>query len=33
MDKLVRLIEQELSELMLWNDPRGLYYHCLCGSW
>jgi protease-4 len=33
IDKLLRLIEQELSELMLWNDPRGLYYHCLCGSW
>ena len=33
MDKLLRLVEQEFSELMLWNDPRGLYYHCLCGSW
>jgi protease-4 len=33
LEKLVRLIEQELSELTRWNDPRGLYYHCLCESW
>jgi len=33
MDKFLRLVEQEFSELMLWNDPRGLYYHCLCGAW
>lgn len=33
VDQFLRLIERELSELMLWNDPRGLYYHCLCGSW
>ena len=33
MQKLLRLVEQELSELTQWNDPRGLYYHCLCGSW
>lgn len=33
LEKFVRLIEQELSELTRWNDPRGLYYHCLCESW
>ncbi len=33
LEKLVRLIEQELSELTRWNDPRGLYYHCFCESW
>jgi len=25
-------MERELEELALWNDPRGIYAHCLCGE-
>jgi protease-4 len=25
-------IERDLEELALWNDPRGVYAHCLCGE-
>lgn len=28
----LRSIEAELGRLALWNDPRGLYGHCLCGE-
>jgi protease-4 len=28
----LRSIERELARLALWNDPRGLYGHCLCGE-
>jgi protease-4 len=31
--QLLRLVEHELSGLTQWNDPRGLYYHCLCRTW
>jgi protease-4 len=27
-----RGIEGELGRLALWNDPRGIYAHCLCGE-
>jgi len=23
-------LDQELRVLKGWNDPRGIYYHCLC---
>jgi hypothetical protein len=25
-------IQRELSEVARWNDPRGIYAHCLCGE-
>ena len=25
-------LERELGRLALWNDPRNLYGHCLCGE-
>ena len=25
-------VESELERLALWDDPRGLYAHCLCGE-
>jgi hypothetical protein len=28
----LRSIETELGRLALWNDPKGLYGHCLCGE-
>ncbi len=28
----LRSVERELERLALWNDPRGLYGHCLCGE-
>jgi protease-4 len=28
----LRSIETELGHLALWNDPKGLYGHCLCGE-
>jgi len=28
----LRSIENELGRLALWNDPKGLYGHCLCGE-
>jgi hypothetical protein len=28
----LREIEDDLGRLALWNDPRGLYGHCLCGE-
>jgi protease-4 len=28
----LRRIEGDLGRLALWNDPRGLYGHCLCGE-
>jgi protease-4 len=28
----LRSIERELQRLALWNDPQGLYGHCLCGE-
>jgi protease-4 len=30
--RTLRSIERELERLALWNDPRGLYAHCLCGE-
>ncbi len=28
----LRAIDRELREAMRWNDPRGVYAHCLCGE-
>jgi protease-4 len=28
----LRSVEREMERLALWNDPRGLYAHCLCGE-
>jgi len=25
-------IQRELAEVARWNDPRGIYAHCLCGE-
>jgi protease-4 len=30
MRKLLHSLDQELQVLDSWNDPRGIYYHCLC---
>jgi protease-4 len=30
--RTLRGIERELDRLALWNDPRGVYAHCLCGE-
>jgi hypothetical protein len=28
----VRRFEQQVAEVSRWNDPRGIYAHCLCGE-
>ena len=28
--KSLLLLKRELGFLTTWNDPRGIYYHCLC---
>jgi len=28
----LRPVEQELGRMALWNDPHGIYAHCLCGA-
>jgi protease-4 len=28
----LRAIERDVAEVARWNDPRGLYAHCLCGD-
>ncbi len=28
----LRRIERDVAELARWNDPRGIYAHCLCGD-
>ena len=28
----LRAIERDLEEVARWNDPRGIYAHCLCGE-
>jgi protease-4 len=30
LQRLVGSIESELAVLQTWNDPRGIYYHCMC---
>ncbi len=30
--RTLRSIEDELGRLALWNDPAGVYAHCLCGE-
>jgi protease-4 len=30
LQRLVGSIESELALLQTWNDPRGIYYHCMC---
>jgi protease-4 len=30
--RTLRSLEDELQRLALWNDPNGLYAHCLCGE-
>ena len=25
-------IQRDLAEVARWNDPRGIYAHCLCGE-
>jgi protease-4 len=30
--RTLRSVEDELERLALWNDPNGLYAHCLCGE-
>jgi protease-4 len=30
--RTLRSVEAELGRLALWNDPNGLYAHCLCGE-
>jgi protease-4 len=31
--RTLRSVEAELERFALWNDPKGLYAHCLCGEW
>ncbi|MGI9317559.1 MAG: signal peptide peptidase SppA [bacterium] len=28
--EFVQILKREFEQLVLWNDPRGLYYHCMC---
>ena len=28
----LRSLQQEVERLSRWNDPRGMYAHCLCGD-
>ena len=28
----LRDIQREIEQVALWNDPRGIYAHCLCGE-
>ena len=28
--EFVQILKREFDQLALWNDPRGLYYHCMC---
>ena len=30
IDRLVRMVEQALAPMMLFNDPKGSYAHCFC---
>jgi protease-4 len=30
LKKLLAVVDRELAVLNAWNDPRGIYYHCLC---
>jgi hypothetical protein len=30
--RTLRSVEAELERLALWNDPNGIYAHCLCGE-
>jgi protease-4 len=30
LQRLVGSIESQLTALQTWNDPRGIYYHCMC---
>ncbi len=29
----LRKVEKDLQALAVWNDPNGVYAHCMCGSW
>ena len=29
-EQFVQMLRQEFNQLTLWNDPRGIYYHCMC---
>ena len=28
----LRQIQRDVQEVARWNDPRGIYAHCLCGE-
>lgn len=30
LQQLLSIVDRELAVMNAWNDPRGIYYHCLC---
>jgi hypothetical protein len=32
VERTLRALEDELGQIARWNDPKGLYAHCLCGE-
>jgi hypothetical protein len=30
LQRVMGSIQSELAMLQTWNDPRGIYYHCMC---
>ena len=32
VERTIQALQDELGRIALWNDPKGLYAHCLCGE-
>ncbi len=32
VEAVVRQLQGQLTQISRWNDPAGLYAHCLCGE-